>query len=167
MAEFIEFGPRPSSTTHNSKERSGWRDEWISRRHRDLYGRDCPALDLDFMLIEYDTAEPRALVEYKDEHAMFRIDHPSIVSLSKLGTRAEIPAFVCVYSKIHGKDWKITPLNLEATAFVKETTSMPEARWVEILYLCRGGHAPADVIEALNGGPDHGQGDAPMEGGKR
>lgn len=37
-------------------ERTGWRDENLSRRHRE-WGFHCPAVDLGFLLIEYDTGE--------------------------------------------------------------------------------------------------------------
>lgn len=45
-------------------ERSGWRDKDISARHR-LWGFNCPAVDLDFLVIEYHFAKPVALIEYK------------------------------------------------------------------------------------------------------
>lgn len=45
-------------------EKCGWRDEQISRRHR-LWGVSCPAVDLDFVLLEFNYQEPVALVEYK------------------------------------------------------------------------------------------------------
>ena len=51
-----------------AQERSGWRDEGISLRHR-KWGWDCPAVDIDFLLIEYDHGKAIALVEYKNEHA--------------------------------------------------------------------------------------------------
>lgn len=36
-----------------AEERNGWRDERISKRHRQ-WGRDCPAVDIDFLMLEYD-----------------------------------------------------------------------------------------------------------------
>jgi len=48
----------------SSYERSGWRDEEISRRHR-LWGGDCPAVDIDFPLAEFHLGLPVALIEYK------------------------------------------------------------------------------------------------------
>ena len=50
------------------KERSGWRDEGISRRHR-LWGVSCSATDIDFLLVEYIYNTPKAIIEYKNEHA--------------------------------------------------------------------------------------------------
>ena len=58
------------------RERSGWRDEWISKRHR-LWGFDCPAVDIDFLMLEYDRSVPCALIEYKEQHARpVNLKHP-------------------------------------------------------------------------------------------
>jgi hypothetical protein len=43
------------------KERSGWRDLELSGRHR-RWGWDCPAVDLDFLFLEYDKGKAVALV---------------------------------------------------------------------------------------------------------
>ena len=55
-----------------TKERTGWRDERISQRHR-LWGVECQAIDLDFLLVEYrseyDDIRPVAIIEYKHECA--------------------------------------------------------------------------------------------------
>jgi hypothetical protein len=40
---------------------SCWRDEAISQRHR-LWGFNCPAVDIDFLMIEYDQGKPAACV---------------------------------------------------------------------------------------------------------
>lgn len=45
-------------------ERTGWRDQEISERHR-TWGFNCPAVDVDFMLIEYDEGVPVAIIDYK------------------------------------------------------------------------------------------------------
>ena len=45
-------------------ERTGWRDQEISRRHRS-WGFNCPAVDLDFLMVEYNMGLPVGLIEYK------------------------------------------------------------------------------------------------------
>lgn len=45
-------------------ERTGWRDEAISARHR-RWGYNVPAVDLDFPLIEYDRGVCKAIIDYK------------------------------------------------------------------------------------------------------
>lgn len=60
-----------------AEERTGWRDQELSNRHR-TWGHDCPAEDVDFLLdtqptmfndsfrlVEYYHARPKALIEYK------------------------------------------------------------------------------------------------------
>ena len=56
------------------EERSGWRDEMLSQRHRD-WGFNCPAIDIDFLLIEYNSAKVKALVEYNMDEA-FKLEAP-------------------------------------------------------------------------------------------
>jgi hypothetical protein len=45
-------------------ERSHWRDQEISERHR-LWSSDCPAADVDFLLVEFNHFQPCALLDYK------------------------------------------------------------------------------------------------------
>jgi len=37
----------------------------LSDRHRDFWGDDCPAVDADFLLVEYNHGTPVAVVDYK------------------------------------------------------------------------------------------------------
>ena len=48
-------------------ERLGWRDERLSERHGH-WGFNCPAVDLDFVMLEYNHGKPCALVEYKHKN---------------------------------------------------------------------------------------------------
>lgn len=48
----------------SAHERTGWRDQEISERHR-RWGFNCPAVDVDFLLIEYDQGTPVAIIDYK------------------------------------------------------------------------------------------------------
>ena len=63
------------------QERTGWRDEALSKRHRD-WGWDCPAIDIDFLMIEYDKGKSVALVEYGGKtnatNAKENYSHPSL-----------------------------------------------------------------------------------------
>ena len=47
-------------------ENTFWRDGALSLRHK-KWGYDLPALDMDFLMIEYDHGIPVALIEYKLE----------------------------------------------------------------------------------------------------
>ena len=90
-------------------ERTGWRDEALSQRHR-RYGWDCPAVDLDFLLLEYDHGKASAIIEYKNEHAPIQYaSHPTYQALIDLGNRADLPVIAARYTTDFSK-WKITAI---------------------------------------------------------
>jgi hypothetical protein len=119
------------------KERTGWRDQGISEEHR-KWGWDCPAIDIDFLVVEYDKAEPVALVEYKSEKAFVQnILHSSYVALSRLGTRAGIPFFVVTYSSGFSM-WMVVPVNEIAKAILTNKEIFTKQEYKEFLYKLRG-----------------------------
>ena len=129
-------------------ERTGWRDEGISRRHRE-WGSGCPALDIDFLLIEYDNGVPKALVEYKNEHAQPQYSsHPSYQALIQLGNSSRIPVFACRYASDFSW-WRVVPLNEYARFYVPDRTEMDELGWVSLLYKIREKQVPDDVVRNI------------------
>lgn len=132
----------------SSNERTGWRDAALSERHR-AWGWDCPALDMDFVMIEYDNGKATALVEYKHEKAAPQ--YPTTASyraLIDMGDKAGIPVFACRYADDFS--WFIgVPLNSKARVFLLEKTRMSEVEWVELLYSTRGRKLPQDVRESI------------------
>lgn len=130
-------------------ERTGWRDENLSRRHR-RWGWDCPAVDLDFLFLEYDRGKASAIVEYKNEHAAPQYaSHPTYQAMIDLGNRAGIPVIACRYSDDF-RQWKVTPLNAEAKKHIPERAVLDEAGWVNLLYKIRGYEIPQSVIDGIN-----------------
>lgn len=130
-------------------ERTGWRDEALSRRHR-RWGWDCPAVDLDFLFLEYDRGKASAIVEYKNEHAAPQYaSHPTYQAMIDLGNRANVPVLACRYSDDFST-WKVTPLNTVARQHVPERVTLDEAGWVRLLYKIRGYDVPQDVIDGIN-----------------
>ena len=122
-------------------ERSGWRDDKISARHR-LWGWDCPAVDIDFILCEYNKGLPVALIEYKHKDAQLpNMGNPSIMALADLATnysKGPLPCFIAVYCNVHW--WfKIIPLNSAAEKIYPNATSrnLSEKRYVASLYYMR------------------------------
>jgi len=123
------------------QERTGWRDLRINDRHR-MWGYDCPALDIDFLMLEYDRGKATALVEYKHEDAqVVRLGHPSVRAMVDLADRASLPAFMVRYADDFAW-WYATPLNELARVLLTEARMTTEAEWVEILYRCRGRDLP-------------------------
>jgi len=125
------------------EERTGWRDQRISLRHK-AWGWDCPALDIDFLMLEYDGGKAAALVEYKHERAPeVRIGHPSVRAIIDLADRAGIPAFLVRYADDFSW-WYPTPLNDRAKALLPEGRHLTEEKWVELLYRSRGRDLPLE-----------------------
>ena len=129
-------------------ERPGWRDEALSRRHR-RWGWDCPAVDLDFLFLEYDHGKASAIVEYKNEHAAPQYaSHPTYQAMIDLGDRAGVPVIACRYSDDFS-EWKAVPLNETAKQFLPERAILDEAGWVRLLYKIRGYDVPQKVIDGI------------------
>ncbi len=129
-------------------ERSGWRDERISRRHRTC-GVACPATDIDFLLVETAGAEPKAIIEYKHERAdlNYGVSY-QYVALRKLAFNARLPFFVVQYADDFS--WfKVYSMNDLAKNYVYDSKSMSELEFVKLLYLLRNKEMPQEVVEAL------------------
>ena len=134
----------------SADERTFWRDSALSQRHRE-YGCDCPAVDIDFLMIEYDHAKPCGLVEYKNEHAapIYLKRNPSIQALLLLANRANLPAFIVRYADDFSW-WKVGALNELAAKYLNSNPEyMNEIEWVEKLYEIRGRSVPEDVRERI------------------
>lgn len=126
----------------SSNERSGWRDENLSRRHRE-WGVDLPAVDIDCLMVEYDQAKDVAIIEYKHESAQLQDPrHPSYRAIRSLATKAGIPFFAVRYSdKLDS--FFITAMNGDAEYLLQvKRKGMTEAEYVEFLYWIRGRTPP-------------------------
>lgn len=134
-------------------ERTGWRDESISRRHR-LWGVETQATDIDWLVIEYRSESgdirPVAIVEYKNQHAPEqRLSMPQYVVLGKLATRADLPFFAVRYATDFSF-FRVVPANIWAKVLLPENRDMTEVQYVTLLYRLRGyGGVPAKVLEKL------------------
>ena len=134
-----------SQTRTVKAERTGWRDLRLSERHR-RWGWDCPAVDLDFLFLEYDKGKAVALVEYKHELALVQHStHPTYQAMIDLGNRASIPVFGVRYADDFTW-WRVTPLNSCAKTFCEEQTTMTEEEWVTFLYHIRGYELPDSIF---------------------
>lgn len=133
-------------------ERSGWRDEWMSRRHRDYYGFNCPMVDIDFLVTEYNHGRPVALVEYKHECAAeMYVTHPSFQALVWLADGRKLPSFLVRYGD-KGSWFEATPLNEAARRWVPQAQRMSEIEYVNLLYRLRGRQEAPYTVRMLIGG---------------
>lgn len=150
---------RHTSSTSNKEgwltsqyERTHCRDDALSERHR-RYGSNAPAVDLDFLLIEFDDCKPAALIEYKSEHAQKQyLSNPQFQVLINLGNMANLPAFFVRYAEKF--TWfEITPLNAAAKNRLQNSVRVTEKKYVKFLYWLRNREAPAEVLNNLDAPP--------------
>lgn len=124
-----------------TSERTGWRDQAISERHR-LWGHNCPAVDLDFVLIEFHHARPVALVEYKHRNARpTDRSHPTIRTLVELADGYRHGPLPCMVVRYDREPWtfEVEPLNAAAEVVFGPSggRTLSEQEYVRTLYAVR------------------------------
>jgi len=131
------------------KEKYGFRDENLSRRHR-AWGWDCPAVDIDFLFLEYDKGNPVAIVEYKHERLQrLSLGHPTYHAISTVAERAGIPFFIVRYKDDMSR-FHVIPVNSYAREKMPDgEKACTEAGWVRFLYRLRGYECPQSIIDGL------------------
>ena len=104
----------------SANERHGKRDNIISEKHR-RWGYNVPAVDIDFLLIEYDRAKAQAVIEYRHANGHIRQD-TSIKAITDLANRAGLPFFIVQYryATDDGTLWK--EATIDTPAFFRITT---------------------------------------------
>lgn len=125
----------------SAEERTGWRDSEISLRHR-LWGFNCPAVDLDFVMLEYNHGKPCALIEYKHKrarqpdpsHATYR----ALVDFADKYSEKPLPCLVAFYDP---DNWtfRVIPLNEPSRNHYSHCAGqwISEQRFVRGLHLLR------------------------------
>jgi hypothetical protein len=147
-----------------SNEQHFKRDAWLSGRHR-VWGSNVPAMDLDFILAEYDRCVPIALIDYKHERATINLESANSRTLTALGDMAGIPAFIVQYGHSnqdgfwapvpeHSVPWfQVIPLNSYAhTAGLPSNdnkTRLSELVFVSWLYELRGRKIPQGIVDII------------------
>lgn len=141
---------------HNSdgvrEERTGTRCLKISERHRQ-WGLNCPAVDIDFLMVEYDQGKPVAIVEYKEKH--WDVKNTSSMTINAIKELAgSLPFLIAVYDS---DDWSfiVHPINGAAKEHYKDWANikMSERNFVESLYAFRKlkpNIRDREVIQRLN-----------------
>lgn len=133
----------------SASERTGWRDAELSARHR-IWGVDCPAVDLDFLMVEYNAGLPAAILEYKHFKAQeVQQLHPTYRALTALADKAELPFLIVRY-------WpgiwafRVQPINELARKIYGDGMDLTEHRFVASLYHIRGLVIKEQVLKRLN-----------------
>lgn len=130
-------------------ERTGWRDEELSGRHR-KWGFNCPAVDLDFLMVEYNLGSPVGLVEYKHFRAQTPdLKHPTYRAIKQLAELADLPFLIAFYWP---DCWafRVTPVNARAQMVYSGNGLLTEQRFVESLYHLRGLKIEEQVYRELS-----------------
>ena len=132
----------------------------LGLRHR-LYGFDCPAVDVDFLLCEYSSNVPRALIEYK--HKMAGVERcewsgkmvprvlfkSAIKTLRLLAERAKLPFFVAFYDD--DDDWSYEVYELyDGETYCMNKYDFTETEFVKLLYKLRGMKMPEELDGKLH-----------------
>jgi hypothetical protein len=137
------------STDGTRMERTGWRDEEISRRHR-TWGFNCPAVDLDFLMVEYNCGKPCGLVEYKHYHAQKpNLNHATYRALSELASMGSLP-FLLAYYWPETWSFSVFPVNIVAKQHYAEWQAMTERQYVQSLYRIRRLKLDETISHRLN-----------------
>lgn len=121
------------------QERTGWRDEAISSRHR-VWGFNCPAVDLDFLVAEYNVGKPVALIEYKHNLAWIpNLQHATYRALSDLadGYRDAPLPFLVVFYWPDLWAFRVLPVNTVAHEHFITGDTFSEREFVRRLYRLR------------------------------
>jgi len=132
-----------------SIERTNWRDERLSRRHRE-WGDINRMTDIDFLVIEYlDDGYPVAIIEYKNENCKpIPTNNYNLKALIRLGDRANLPFFVVRYDSL--LTWFIVmPANNKAKSIFNQRKKLTEIEYVEFIHNIRGINCDSKLIKWL------------------
>lgn len=138
------------------QRRSGkhYRDTWLSDRHR-LWGFNCPAADVDFLLLEFNNERPVALIDYKESHHQedYADSRSSRNALKLLADNSKIP-FLIVKYVTGGGTFQVLPQNeIGAVMCASNRTvlnpQLTEVQYVDFLYWLRGMQMPLEILEDI------------------
>ncbi len=124
------------SSDGTRQERTEWRDLALSRRHRD-WGFNCPAVDLDFLMVEYNCGKPVGLIEYKHHLALLpNLEHATYRALTELANLSGLPFMLAFYWP---DIWafKVYPVNEISEQWFELYEMLNEREFVRRLYKMR------------------------------
>lgn len=136
-------------------ERTGWRDTTLSGRHRTLWGWDCPMVDLDWWVIEYESGRVTLIVDYKSWGANWPpVEDANATALGGLRDDQGKPVPL-MFVRYHRDPWMfvVRAGNAVARQWFPDFTEgwvMTERTYVRWLYRARGREMPLKVGERLD-----------------
>ena len=121
-------------------ERTGWRDQEISERHR-LWGDDLYSVDIDFCMVEYYSRRGVLMVDYKNwmKKESLYIHTASHDTLSWLADGRNLPFCKVLYNfDTRPRTFEVIPVNDAAKAYFGTRQILNEEQWVRHQYHLRG-----------------------------
>jgi hypothetical protein len=120
-------------------ERTGWRDEALSRRHR-TWGAKCAGTDVDFLFIEYSFGVPVAIFDYKHWMKLKKggvdLNDYNNLALASVANNSKIPFSIAFYWP---DIWAflVLPVNEYARGYFSQDEMLTEREYVSRLYKMR------------------------------
>lgn len=119
-----------------------------------MWGWNCPAVDLDFLMVEYNIGRPVGLVEYKHQGKFASFDatafqHPTYRALAELANVAGLPFLQAFYWP---DTWafRVVPVNDVAKQHFASPEDMTERQYVQRLYKLRRLKLAETISNQLN-----------------
>lgn len=115
-----------------------------------MWGWNCPAVDLDFLMVEYNIGRPVGVIEYKHARArMPDIRHPTYRALCELADLCALPFMIVFY---YPPEWafRVFPVNGVARQTFDEGQLMTERQFVMALYRLRRLTLTKHLADKLN-----------------
>lgn len=141
------------------QERTGWRDESLSRRHRE-WGAEIHMTDIDFVAIEHLFGQPVAIVEFKrwgkDGLLGERVPDFSEINMKVLRNLADasgVPFLVAIYEP---RPWRFRIYrgnDFGSDVFPLTVANFSERSFVENLYRLRGRPVNRELLRNLDNSP--------------
>lgn len=121
----------------SAHERTGWRDEHYSKRHREEYGFDSPMTDIDCVWVEFDTCEPIAITDMKCTN-LIEMSDPSIRTQRRLADLAGLQFYVIRYWPDSWTYYVIAGNDRARNALGDTSALFSELEYVTFLHHIRG-----------------------------
>ena len=121
-------------------ERTGWRDQELSARHR-KWGDRLYVVDVDFLMVEYCARRAGMMVDYKHHVARSSVDEntASHQALAWLADGRSIPFVICIYNlDIEEPLFEVLPVNQTAKDYFVEPYVLTEENWIHFQHHLRG-----------------------------
>lgn len=143
-----------------NRERTGWRDGWISDWHR-KWGAALALTDIDglcWTVIEYSverrpqqTVLVSAIVEYQEASGPLKhAEDVQMQALINLASAALVPLFYVRYRRGSRPWFEVRPMNRKAEEWIgDECVVMAESKYIDLLYQMRNLPPPPNLVEWL------------------